>query len=99
MTDIQGNGGGRDYFLVKTGLRFRTKLRFRMSLWLKQRHHLCFGFFGLFLVKIGLRFRIKLKFRTNLCPKLHKLPCLFGLARPLCIQCDKSASTKINRLY
>ena len=82
--DIQGNGG--DDFFVKTGLRFRIKLRFRRSLQLKQSYHPCFVTFGLFFGKrlriklrfrMTLRFRIKLRFKMNLrfmmnfCPKLH----------------------------
>ena len=62
---------------MKTGLRFRVKLRFRMSLWLKQCHYL--GSLALFLVKIGLWFRLKLRFKINLrfrmslCPQLHNI--------------------------
>ena len=43
--DIQGNGGGD--FLGKTGLRFRIKRKFRMSLWPKQ-HDTTFVFWAVF---------------------------------------------------
>ena len=28
---------------------------------------------------------MNLRFRIKLCPKLHMLPCLFGLSRPLAL--------------
>ena len=46
--------------------------------------------------RIQLRSRMNLRFWMNLWPKLHMVPCLFGLIRPQFVHCGERRLGKVN---